>query len=270
MEKKYFSTIFVLLFFVQIVQSQVLITLLFGDKLNSDKIRFGLEGGINFANVSNLETASTNTFFNIGFYFDFKLNDSPNWFLHSGVIVKSTMGAKLAPYSLNDDDLDSLFSDGEVERRLQYWNIPFLGRYKFDNNIFIEAGPMIGVFYKGTDIFTNEVDGNDLQYDHQIKKQNTLIDMGLEGGIGYHAENVLHGLNLGVRYYHGLLNTSKIENANQRNTSYYIYVGLPVGAGERAQAKKKAAAEKKAIKATEKEANRIDKGKKGKKNSKKN
>ena len=64
--------------------------------------------------------------------------------------------------------------------------------------------------------------------------------------------------------------TSKIENANQRNTSYYIYVGLPVGAGERAQAKKKAAAEKKAIKATEKEANRIDKGKKGKKNSKKN
>ena len=68
MGKKYYSTIFVLLFFVQIVQSQVLITLLFGDKLNSDKIRFGLEGGINFANVSNLETASTNTFFNIGFY----------------------------------------------------------------------------------------------------------------------------------------------------------------------------------------------------------
>jgi len=268
--RKYILTICMLLFCVQMAQSQVLITLLFGDKLNSDKIKFGLEGGMNFANVSNLETATTNTFFNIGFYFDFKIKDSPNWYLHSGVIVKSTMGAKLAPYSLEDEALDALFLNGEVDRRLQYWNIPFLARYKFNNNIFIEAGPMIGVFYKGTDIFTNQVDGNDLQYDNKIKKQNSLLDMGLEGGIGYHAENVLHGLNFGVRYYHGLLNTSKIENANQKNTSYYIYVGLPVGAGERAQAKKKAAAEKKAIKAAEKVAKRIDKGKKGKKKSNKN
>ena len=46
---------------------------------------------------------------------------------------------------------------------------------------------------------------------------------------------------------------------------YYIYVGLPVGAGERAQAKKKAAAEEKAIKAEEKAVNSLDNGKKGKK-----
>jgi len=37
-------------------QSQVLITLLLGDKLNSDGLEFGLEGGLNWANVSGLET----------------------------------------------------------------------------------------------------------------------------------------------------------------------------------------------------------------------
>ncbi|MGB5355735.1 MAG: PorT family protein, partial [Eudoraea sp.] len=98
MIKKYLLSIFALLFCIQIAQSQVLISLLFGDKLNSDKIKFGLEGGVNFANVTNLETATVTPNFNIGFYFDFKLKNSPNWFLHSGVIIKSTMGANLEPY----------------------------------------------------------------------------------------------------------------------------------------------------------------------------
>lgn len=270
MKKKYISTIFILLFCVQMVQSQVLISLLFGDKLNSDKIKFGLEGGVNFANVTNLETATVEPNFNIGFYFDFKLNDSPNWFLHSGVIVKSTMGASLDPYSLDDENLDVLFENGNVERKMQYWNVPFLARYKFNNNIFIEAGPMFGILYKGTDIFTNTVDGNDIEYNNNIRKEHTRLDIGLEGGIGYQTEKFMNGMNFGARYYQGLLNSSTTANANQLNTSYYIFVGLPIGAGEKAQAKKKAAAEKKAIKAAEDAANGDDTSKKSKKKSNKN
>lgn len=266
MVKKYITTIIVLLCCVQLAQSQVLISLLLGNKLNSDKIKFGLEGGVNFANVTNLETATTSTNFNIGFYFDFKLKDSPNWFLHTGVIVKSTMGAKLAPYSLNDENLDALFADGEVKRKLNYWNIPFLVRYKFNNNVFIEAGPMVGILYKGVDEFTNEVNEDDLSYSNNIRKEHTRFDIGLEGGIGYQTEKFMNGMNFGARYYHGLLNSSTTANANQQNTSYYIFVGLPIGAGEKAKAKNKAAAEKKAKKAAEKAAN----GGKSKKKAKKN
>lgn len=270
MIKKHISTIFILLFFVQVAQSQVLISLLFGDKLNSDKIKFGLEGGVNFANVTNLETATVEPNFNIGFYLDFKLNNSPNWFLHSGVIAKSTMGASMDPYSLDNEDLDALFVDGNVERKLQYWNIPFLARYKFNNNIFIEGGPMFGILYKGNDIFTTTVEGNDLQYDNNIRKEHTRFDIGLEGGIGYQTEKFMNGMNFGARYYQGLLNSSTTANANQLNTSYYIFVGLPIGAGEKAQAKKKAAAEEKAKKAAEDTANGIDTSKKVKKKSNKN
>ena len=37
--------------------SQVLISLLFGDALNSPNIEFGLDGGVNFANIANLEAS---------------------------------------------------------------------------------------------------------------------------------------------------------------------------------------------------------------------
>ena len=38
------------------MQSQVLISLLLGEKLNTGAIEFGLEGGINWTQISGLET----------------------------------------------------------------------------------------------------------------------------------------------------------------------------------------------------------------------
>lgn len=268
MIKKYFLLVLVLVFYVQMAQSQVLISLIFGDKLNSDKIKFGLEGGVNFADVSNLETSSRTANFNLGFYFDFKMKNSQNWFLHTGVLVKSTMGADLDPYTLDDENLDALFEDGSVERKMQYFNVPFLAKYKFNNNIFIEAGPMFGLLYKGNDFFTNEVDGNDLTYKNNIRKQHSRFDIGVEGGIGYQTEKFMNGMYFGARYYQGLLNSSTTANANQRNTSIYIFVGIPIGAGDKAKAKSKAIKELKTKQKAEAEANGTSK--KSKKKSKKN
>ena len=59
-----------LLFFGSSVHSQVLISLLLGDKLNSDKIEFGLDGGFNFSRIGNLDSSSSYSSFNLGFYFD--------------------------------------------------------------------------------------------------------------------------------------------------------------------------------------------------------
>ena len=72
--------------------SQVLISILFGDKLNSGKVEFGLQGGLNWSTIKNLEGAKSLTGFNLGFYFDIKLKN-PSWMINTGVIVKSPMGA---------------------------------------------------------------------------------------------------------------------------------------------------------------------------------
>ena len=52
--KKYIISIF-FLFFIYNLQSQVLIALLLGDKLNNGKMEFGLDGGLNFSSISELE-----------------------------------------------------------------------------------------------------------------------------------------------------------------------------------------------------------------------
>src|SRR5512143_1560162 len=122
--KKLLLTAIILVMTAQVMQGQVLIALVFGDKLNSDKLKFGLDGGANFSTISNISPSKYTTGFNLGFYFDILLKKDKNWFIHTGVIVKSPMGADgITPYSLDDTALDSLFAGGSIERKLRYFNV---------------------------------------------------------------------------------------------------------------------------------------------------
>lgn len=67
-----------MLFSIAQARSQVLISLIFGDKLNSPFLEFGLEGGINLSDISGLESSGTNPGFNLGFYFDFRSKKIPH------------------------------------------------------------------------------------------------------------------------------------------------------------------------------------------------
>src|SRR5688572_5957460 len=111
-------------------QGQVLISLLLGDKLNSGQVEFGLDGGVGFVDIHGVSPSSSNATFNLGFYFDIKLK-KPSWMVHTGVMVKSAMGAEdLSVYPLNDPDLDNVFAGGSVTRKLNYFNVPFAIKYK--------------------------------------------------------------------------------------------------------------------------------------------
>jgi hypothetical protein len=46
---------------------QVLISLLLDDELNTENIEFGLEGGFNWATITNMETGKSLRIFNLGF-----------------------------------------------------------------------------------------------------------------------------------------------------------------------------------------------------------
>jgi hypothetical protein len=78
--KKSFGII-ILLFASTTVQSQVLITLLLGDKLNAPGLEFGLETGVSWAGISNMESNNRLTAFNLGFYFDIKMKGSSIYIL---------------------------------------------------------------------------------------------------------------------------------------------------------------------------------------------
>lgn len=240
MTKKIIISILFSLFVYQGLQSQVLLSILFGDKLNTEKLKFGLNGGFNFSNVSNLPSSKQNSNFNIGFYFDFLLKEEKSWFLHTGVQVKNVMGAKLDPYPLDNRRLDSLFQNGNVERNIKYFSVPALARYKFNEHLFVEMGPVISMRTRAIDEFTATLeDKNDLTYSNDIEDIITRFDFGFMAGIGYGIK-ALYGMNFGIRYYGGLTDINKTaKGASQKNSSFNVFASFPIGAGNKKKNKKK-------------------------------
>ncbi len=226
-----FSFLFFFLLLIRPVQSQVIISLVLGDKLNSGTIEFGLEGGANFPTISGLNgKAKAN--FNLGFYFDIKTKN-PSWLVHTGVMVKSVLGsAELPVYLLNDANLDSSFENGKVNRRLNYFNVPLMMKYKINKNIFAQGGIMPSLRYKSYDVFSNEIDDDDLEYKKEISDQFHQIDFGLIAGFGYRLMGG-NGMNLSVQYYYGLTDiTIDDTTPAQYNRSLFLFVGIPIGAGK--------------------------------------
>lgn len=220
-----------LLFLTFSAKSQVLISLLLGDNLNTGKIEFGLDGGINFPDIRGLDGSLASNF-NIGFYFDIKTN-SPHWLFHTGVLVKSSLGSDGLPvYSLNDISLDNAFAGGEVQRKINYFNVPIGMKYKLSPRIFVLGGIMPSLRYTAYDFFQNEINGNDLEYKVSVKDQFHRLDFGLLGGIGYRLFGG-YGMNLTLKYYYGLVDITIYDDTpDQYNTSLYLSVGIPIGVGK--------------------------------------
>ena len=218
--------------FAHITNGQVLISLLLGDKLNTGKIEFGLDGGVNFMSLPGVDGSSGATGFNLGFYFDIKTKSK--YLFHTGVIVKSPMGAHgITPYDLNDPNLNAAFEGGEVKRKLRYFNVPVMIKRPFQNSFFAEGGIMLGLLNKSFDEFNQSVNKNeDLTYKLYNRSLYHSLDAGLIAGVGYRLMKG-NGMNLGVRYYYGLVDITLDDSGDDvYNRSLYLTVGIPIGAGK--------------------------------------
>lgn len=228
--------IFSSMLIINTIHSQILISLLLGDKLNTGKIEFGLEGGFNRSYLGGISGTKGYNNFNLGFYFDIKIKN--NWYLNTGVRVKSNMGAtNLLPYSLNDRELDTVFEDGHVTRKLGYFYVPVQIKYRFVKQFYVNGGFQAGLRNNAKDLFYNSVENeDDIVYTNQIKDRITLLDVGVLAGAGYKFRG--QGMNLGIVYYQGLVNVIKNDNAKSLNSTFYIYLDIPIGAGKKVEKSK--------------------------------
>jgi hypothetical protein len=241
MKKIFFFGAFI--FSVYTGNTQVIISLLLGDKLNTGKIEFGLDGGLTLSDIQGLDGAKGLRGFNLGFYFDIKLKN-PAWMVNTGVLVKSPMGAKGLPvYSLNNPDLDNAFEGGSVKTKLRYFNVPVMMKYQFKNHFYVKSGIQLGLLNKAFDEFSNSVAADDdLTYELKRKDQYHPLDAGLVFGLGYRLMGG-NGMNIGVQYYLGLIDVLVDDNTpSQMNRAWYFNVGIPIG---KAAAQKKAAQKEK-------------------------
>ena len=224
-------------------QSQILITLLLGDKLNSDKLEFGLEGGFNWSNISGMDANRALGTFNLGFYFDIRLKEQ--WFLYTGVLVKSNLGVA----QLSDNDLltigasnyksidDSITLTGDYSQKMSYFLVPALIKYKFKNNFYAMAGPQFGLMYKSWVQFDSDIEGRDATIKEYNREIINKFDVGAMAGIGYTMWQGT-GWTIGVKYYYGFVNVYKNIHGT-KNNSLFVHLNIPIGAGENPNKKKK-------------------------------
>ena len=223
-------------------QSQILITLLLGDKLNSPNLEFGLEGGINWTHISGMETNRFARKWNMGFYFDIRMKNQ--WWFYTGLLVKANMGVD----KLTDNDLDfleatvyydlndnNLRAEGDYSQKMNYFLLPALVKYKFKNHMYVEAGPQFGLMYKSWVEFDADIDGKDAIIKEYNKEKINKLDAGIMVGLGYTLFKGT-GWSLGAKYYYGFVNVYK-DRKGTKNSSIFIKLNIPIGAGEKPKKK---------------------------------
>lgn len=229
--KKIIGILF-LAFIFSSAHSQILISLLLGDKLNSEGIEFGLEGGINWAKISEMETDASRRALNLGFYFDIRMKNQ--FWIHTGFLAKTTFGAdNLTQNDLNFLDASTYEVDGDYNQTLNYFVLPVLAKYKFKNHIYLEAGPQFGMVYRPYVEFLESNDDYDARIREYIMEKINRLDAGIRTGIGY---KLLQGkgMNIGIAYYYGFANVYK-DRSGTNNQSFFIVADIPIGRDKEAK-----------------------------------
>ena len=237
------------------VKSQVLITLIFGDKLNTPDLEFGLEGGMSWSRISGMDSQSFLQNWDLGFYFDIRIKNQ--WFLYTGVLVKATLGLD----KLTTNDLDFLGTDtypdnGNYAQKINYFLIPALINYKFKSRIYLEAGPQFGLRTKAWVEYEADIDGKDAIIKEFNKDAIKRLDVGILGGAGYRFSERITGWTIGVKYYYGFVDVYKNRSGTKNNT-IFLKLNVPIGAGEKAKAKNAKKAAEKEEKKKAKEAKKL-------------
>jgi len=216
--------------------SQVLITILFGDKLNSPNLEFGLEGGLNWSKISAFESGKPIPNFNLGFYFDFKVKK--NFYFYTGVLVKSDLGmANLTKSDLNSigasiyPDTSGTDLDGTYSQKMNYFLVPILAKYRHPSNIYIEGGLQAGLMYKSWVEFNSDLDGRDAVIKEYNRDNINKIDIGALVGAGYKFKSG-PGWSIGVKYYYGFIDVYR-NKSNTKNSSVFVKLNIPIGAGKK-------------------------------------
>jgi len=223
-----------LMFFATTVNGQVLISLVFGKALNTDKVEFGLAGGMSRSYINDISSSEGLNSFDLGFYFHINLKNSS--YLSTGVHVKSNVGATGMPtYSVGDASIDSIFQDGTLTKKIPCFYVPILFHQRFNNRWYVELGPTLGLIYKPSDRFEAEGADGDLTFQKTVMDDYKRIDAGIQGGVGYKFKKQIKSMSAGVNYYYGLVDVSNNPDLTIKNSAFYFFVKIPIGAGSDAK-----------------------------------
>lgn len=214
----------------QKAQSQVLMSLIFGDDLNSEKNLFGLHMNESTHHLSNYGPGKDLRSFSMGLFFSHRINEKWMWNLE--MLAKYKRGMKGLPfYDLGDEELNALFQESTAAKTIKYLSVPFTMRYYRTEKLFLEFGPQISMRMKAWDKFETKDGANKLEYKHDIRDQINKFDIGYVVGIGVMVGKD-HINALGIRHHQGFSDVIKDSPGNQHHSQWALYANLPIGRGK--------------------------------------
>jgi len=214
-----------------VAKSQILISLIFGDKLNSEKLEFGLTVGSATSTIINLDNAKYTSKLNLGFFFNIKIAQK-YWFFHTGVGVKSTYGAKkLNVYDLGSPELNTSFEEATVNREFGIFNVPALIRCQTEKGWGLELGPQFSLRTKVDDIFTVDYENTRDKLFFRNDVSDLYKRITVEGAVGvYKKLRKGEGITLNFRYVISLYDIQKEHpEVAQYHSVFKFLVGIPIG-----------------------------------------
>lgn len=231
MKKTLVFAIFVL-FLVNMANAQVLIGILFGDKLTSEKFEMGFRIAENFSNLTNTPDSKMRPGFAFGLYGIYKLNEKFD--IQGDLFFKYPAGAKgISPPTTGDPNLDPLLLNAEGTTQLTYFALPIVIKYKFGNGISAGMGIQIGLLRSAKNKYMAEVfEPEDLIYKEKVKSQFHSWDFGLAFDVAYTLQKK-RGIHVHLKYYWGLADILKDDTGGAvKNSAIQIAVGIPMGKKE--------------------------------------
>jgi hypothetical protein len=209
------------------IHSQVLISILFGDKLNTDKLTFGLALSNAWNSLSGYSKVDAQSNFNLGIFLTLKLKQ--RLFIQFDALAKYKSGAKGLPvYSLNDPLLDSMYQYGSLQRSINCLALITTLQYRFWKSLNVELGPHVSLRLKTIDVFSADHEEGKLQFEKEVSDATTRFDFGATGGISWQF-NKGTGVKAGVRYYTGLVDMFPSDEGQNATRSFQINVYIPIG-----------------------------------------
>ncbi len=232
---KKFKTIIPTLFilFVSLsAQSQVIVSLIFGDALNSPNTQFGLDIGANGSSVTNYDIAGFTGGLEAGMFFNWKYADKLA--LYSGVMVNSNRGFS-GDETLVDPEYDPEIESG-YEYRYMKTRLVYVGahssiRYYLSPSFSLAGGVNVSLRTKQDNEVHYKKDEADLGVKYSVKNEFLPIDMGPMFTFIYQFKKG-KGMSINAKAYYGLLDIATEVPGYQNSYFFELTAGILIGAAK--------------------------------------
>jgi outer membrane protease len=191
-----------------------------GQSSSSSNATFGVKGGVNFSNLYTEDVDDNNvlTSFNAGLYVTLPVT---NFLAIQPEFLFSRKGAELT--------YDNAFANGTAKFKLNYIEVPLLGKANITPNFNLHLGPYVAYLIDAQ--ISNETDGGSFNFEDNLDNDNfNKFDAGISLGFGFDFESI----GIGARYNYGLTTVGK-ERTNAgatytvpdgKNSNLSLYVAL--------------------------------------------